>query len=440
MSTILGVGDVVQLQTPKLTAKVETVLGVGGQGEVYQVQVLGPDTGGRAALKWYYPQTATREQLDILVGLVRNEAPDAHRFLWPTDLAVKQGQGFGYLMTLREPRFRGLFELMQGEVETTSRALARASFELADGFLQLHAKGFCYRDISFGNAFFDPKTGEVRICDCDNVGFNLQSDANVLGTMGFMAPEIMRGEARPSAETDRFSLAILIFHLFMVHHPFHGRKELQEPVLDEAAYVRLYANPVFIFDPSDHSNETVPGEHDVVNKFWEIYPEFLRQLFIQAFTIGRQPGERIKESVWRLAMIRLSDSILYCRKCPAENFWDETRTGTLHCWSCGRTVDSPPRLVIVRDQNRNILMLNHDTKVFPHHVNAAKKLDFSKPVAEVAKHPQNPKIWGLRNLTAGKWVATDANGTVNEVAPGRSVILAPGTRVHFGATEGIIQF
>jgi hypothetical protein len=32
--------------------------------------------------------------------------------------------------------------------------------------------GYSYRDISFGNLFFDPDTGDVLICDNDNVSAN----------------------------------------------------------------------------------------------------------------------------------------------------------------------------------------------------------------------------------------------------------------------------
>lgn len=114
---------------------------------------------------------------------------------------------------------------MKRRVEPTFRALATAGFELADGFFQLHAKGLCYRDISFGNVFFHPETGRVAICDNDNVSVDGAGTSGVLGTPRFMAPEIVRGEAEPSTQTDLFSLSVLLFHIFMVHHPLEGKRE-----------------------------------------------------------------------------------------------------------------------------------------------------------------------------------------------------------------------
>jgi hypothetical protein len=84
-------------------------------------------------------------------------------------------------------------------------------------------------------------------------------------------------------------------------------------------------------------------------------------------------------------------------------------------------------------------MLNHDTKLFPHHIDEQRLYDFTQPVAEVARHPSNLGIWGLRNLSQDKWVTTSAEGAVKDVEPGRSLTIAVGTRVNFGKAEGEIR-
>jgi hypothetical protein len=87
---------------------------------------------------------------------------------------------------------------------------------------------------------------------------------------------------------------------------------------------------------------------------------------------------------------------------------------------------------------RNFVMLNHDTLLFAHHVNEEKKYDFTQPVAAVTKHPADPSIWGLKNLSVQTWSATNNKGEVKEVSPGRSVTLALGMRINFGHAEGEI--
>jgi eukaryotic-like serine/threonine-protein kinase len=433
MTTLLPAGQQVSLLRSRADVTVEKLLGGGGQGEVYQVR---RSDGQALALKWYYPETATPEQRDLLGSLIDKGEPTA-RFLWPLDPAIIVGQdGFGYVMRLREPHYRSIVDLMKRRVEPTFRVLATAGFLLADSFWELHAKGLCYRDISFGNVFFEAATGEVVICDNDNVGIDGASEATVNGTLGFMAPEVVRGEAAPSQDTDLFSLAILLFYMLMVHHPLEGRREHEIRAFDLPAKRLLYGTrPVFIWDPADDSNRPVPSTHDNAILFWKLYPGFLRELFVQSFTEGVQdPGRRVRETQWRQAMVRLRDSIVYCGSCTAENFL-ETAKGVPQpaCWQCRRALTIPPRLVI----GRHVVVLNHDTELFPHHLQE-RHLDFGSPAASVIQHPTDPSRWGLRNETGVSWVAIRSDGTPVDVPPGRSVTLARGVRIQFGKAIGEI--
>ncbi len=85
-------------------------------------------------------------------------------------------------------------------------------------------------------------------------------------------------------------------------------------------------------------------------------------------------------------------------------------------------------------------MLNRDTRLFPHHVDVQRKWDFSRPVAEVTRHPTDPSIWGLKNLSSEKWVLTKSDGSIQEVEVGRSAPLAVGSKINFGSIEGEIRY
>ena len=394
------------------------------------------------ALKWYYPASATAEQRKALETLVKMEAP-SDRFLWPIELAEATGTpSFGYIMPLREPRFKGIVDMMKRRIEPGFRALTTVGLEMSHSYLQLHSRGLCYRDISFGNAFFDPHSGEVLICDNDNVTVDNQSNSGVFGTPRFMAPEIVRGDAVPGTQTDLFSLSVLLFYMFMMHHPLEGKKELAIKCLDLPAMKKLYGTePLFIFDPHDDSNAPDPQHHRNALVFWSLYPGFLRDLFTKAFTEGiKDPSHgRVRESNWRSAMVRLRDSIIYCAHCNAENFHDTDQPdasidGSGHCWSCKRKLRLPPRVRL----GRNFVMLNHDTTLFPHHVDEEMRYDFTQPVAAVTKHPADPMIWGLKNLSGRPWSTTNSKGEMKDVLAGQSVTLAPGTRINFGHAEGEI--
>jgi DNA-binding helix-hairpin-helix protein with protein kinase domain len=438
MNEVLQPGQTVRTTPSGVECRVDAFLGGGNQGEVYRATL-----GGQVvALKWYFPAVATPEQRAALEGLVQTGPPD-RRFLWPLEIAESpDAPGFGYVMPLREARFKGIVDLMKRRIEPTFRALATAGLHLADSYLQLHARGLCYRDISFGNVFFDPATGDVLICDNDNVGVDGARKGGVLGTPRFMAPEVVRGDALPSTQTDLFSLAVLLFYMLVVHHPLEGEREAAIKCLDLPAMMRLYGTePLFVFDPQDDGNRPVAGLHDNALAFWPIYPAFLRDLFTRAFTDGlRDPQHgRVRESEWRAAMVRLRDAIVYCAGCQAENFYD---AGALRdgggrpgaCWACGAALVLPPRIRI----GRQIVLLNHDTVLFPHHLEDSRLYDFSHPAAAMTRHPVDPDIWGLKNLTGEKWVVSARDGA-RDVPPGRSVTLASGTRIHFGHTEGEIR-
>ncbi|OQW94131.1 MAG: serine/threonine protein kinase [Beggiatoa sp. IS2] len=417
--------------------QVEHFLGGGGQGEVYQINL----NGQPSALKWYFPAQATPEQREALEILIKKGAPNGN-FLWPSHLMTAANiTGFGYLMPIRPSHYKSIVDLMKRRVEPTFRAVITACMELAHSFLQLHAKGLCYRDISFGNVFFDPQLGAILICDNDNVTVDGQGHIGVLGTPRFMAPEIVRGEALPSTQTDLFSLAVLLFYMLFLHHPLEGKKEAQIKCFDLPAMNKLYGTePLFIFDPQDIANRPIPGLHDNAILYWPIYPQFLREMFINAFTRGlRDPQHgRVRESEWRAVLVQLRDSIIYCNQCGAENFYDTelfNSKGQLNpCWSCQKTLVIPPRIQI----DKQIIALNHDTQLFPHHLDSQKSYDFSKSVATVARHPQNPRLWGLKNLSPEKWVLTKIDGKMMEVMPGQSAKLDKEITIQFGKTTGKI--
>ncbi len=138
--------------------------------------------------------------------------------------------------------------------------------------------------------------------------------------------------------------------------------------------------------------------------------------------------------------MQLRDAILYCGHCGAENFYDGEALRANHgqpgvCWYCRRPLTLPFRLRLGRD----VILLNHDTQLYPHHLDPQRLYDLTQPLAAVQPHPQNPNRWGLKNLSTDKWVMTTADGTIRDVEPGRSAGLAAGVKINFGHVQGEIR-
>ena len=109
MSDILKPRQTVRTESSGMMCQVEQFLGGGGQGEVYRGQM-----GGKAvALKWYFPNSATLEQRTALETLVKKGSPN-EKFLWPMELAsAEEVAGFGYIMPLREARYKGILKIIK---------------------------------------------------------------------------------------------------------------------------------------------------------------------------------------------------------------------------------------------------------------------------------------------------------------------------------------
>jgi hypothetical protein len=84
-------------------------------------------------------------------------------------------------------------------------------------------------------------------------------------------------------------------------------------------------------------------------------------------------------------------------------------------------------------------MLNHNARLYPHHVDDQKPYDFSRPVLALERHPQDPNRWGLRNLSDRPWQATTVDGRAVRVEPGRAIDLQLGLRIQFGRAEGKVR-
>jgi len=332
MGHLLQESQILKLSTGA-DCQVEQFLGAGSRGEVYRVKAGTQEY----ALKWYFEQQATPEQKSGIEMLVKLGSP-GKQFLWPIVMAhdASGSRSFGYLMTLRPNDYRSMFDLMNRKAEPTFLALVTTCYELVDAYQSLHAQGLCYRDISFGNVFFHEKTGDVLVCDNDNVTPNGSASKEVLDTPRFMAPEIVRAQASPSADSDLYSLSVLLFYMLMLHHPLEGQLEANIRILDQSAINRLYGtDPVFIFDPSDNRNYPVTGCQDNALIYWPLYPEFIKKIFVRAFTQGLQPNGRVRESEWKGVLIQLRDSIFECPNCLSENFTDSVKPREQAiCWNC----------------------------------------------------------------------------------------------------------
>ncbi len=412
--------------------RTKTLLGDGGQGEVFEVLV----DGVRQAAKVYHRDACTPAQRAVLKGLLSREAPSSH-FLWPTAfIETSDETRFGYLMPLRAPRFHDLAQIVSGEVPIGFAASLEAATQLAEAFRLLHASGLAYRDINLNNIFIDPATGEVLICDTDNVGTDGGRAYGVLGTSGFMAPEIERGEATPTAATDRHSLAVLLFLLLVRHHPLEGARIHDCRCLDATARRLFYGDePLYVFHPTDTRNRAVDGDQPNPRLFSGIYPEVLWETFNRAFTDGlHEPSRRVTESAWIRTLTATRDLLMTCR-CGVTTFANSGSNplgAPRMCWSCKRSLAGALVLRIPGGiLGDTTIAVSPDKPILARHLGRTAGPE-ETPIGTFIRHPTLKDVIGLRNDTDAPWTMTPASGEPQPVAPGRAALAADGVTVDIG--------
>lgn len=451
----------------RITVRCE--LGVGGQGTVYEVE---DQDGRKLALKWYHAPTAEersmrgyeeqRSALQASIGKGGPRLPDlprpSSRFLWPLEYVEKPDvvgangpyAAYGYLMELRPTTHLSIEELVLGRARFGAtgpyRALCTAAVELADCFRLLHANGLCYKDINDGGAFFDPKTGGVLVCDNDNVRYD--GTPGIIFKPEFAAPEVNRGTANCGTLTDNHSLAVLLYYMFCRGNPLEGVREVNTYVFEDAAKKRTFGtDPIFVFDPNNASNRPVAGVQDSMISNWAHLPGGLKSMFTRVFGEGlTHPGHRPTDQEWLRAFATARDSLFPCGHCHREIFYDRERvkqgTTTVTCRFCNQANALPPRLRLQDSLGGSILVLGATATLYADHLRSVggyDAFDFTRVVARVVQNPKNPRIWGLRNESDHTWTSRSADGTRNDIPPGKSWVLREGQSVDLGGVKATVS-
>jgi serine/threonine protein kinase/Tfp pilus assembly protein PilF len=212
--------------------EVISLLGEGGMGEVYRGR--DPRLGREIAIK-VLAQDASKDT--EATARLEREARAIAALSHPNIVAVHDvghDDGTFYVVT----------ELLEGktlreairQAAMTWRRAVEIGAEVAEGLAAAHAKSIVHRDLKPENIFLTAD-GRVKILDfglaqTDPI-LTQQDEASipttkwfqtdpgtVIGTLGYMAPEQLRGEAvDPSA--DLFSLGCILYEMVTAKRPFH---------------------------------------------------------------------------------------------------------------------------------------------------------------------------------------------------------------------------
>lgn len=400
---------------------VKKELGRGGQGVVYQVEY----EGRPYALKWYIVKPSP-EFYNNLCNNAKRQAPSPN-FVWPLVVTQPAEGSFGYLMELRPAEYADMSEFLLNKKQfTTVDAQMNACLQICNAFKALHAEGLSYQDLNDGNFFINPKTGDVLICDNDNV---VQDDTNmgIVGKAGYLAPEIVEGNQMPNKYTDYYSLAVCLFILIFMNRPFEGARYLSCPCDNNPEFAKkLFGyDSVFIMDPTDDSNRPVRGFHGNVIYRWPIYPQQLKDAFCKTFSKEAQhdPTKRLMESTWIKILQQTRSLLVKCPECGNATFVGAGPAEKRTCFWCKKEPLIPGYLNV----GGFSIPLVSEQKIYSSQ--CFGKDGFTNVAAETII--KGGEV-GLVNRSNVDWDVTLPNGNVNLVRPGEGMPARSGFKIRFG--------
>jgi hypothetical protein len=203
-------------------------LGHGAIAEV--VRALDERTGAQVALKVLYP---TLRESPIVVERFRREVDLVRRIEERHVLRIHEvGDSDGFVYLVMDLHSGGdLADRLARKGPLDPGALADLARQLCGALGAAHRGGVVHRDVKPSNVLVGPgRELDVRLCDFGLAqsaeGSGLTTSAAVLGTPGYMAPEVI-AEGHADPRSDLYSLGVILFEAATGHLPLSADSPYQ---------------------------------------------------------------------------------------------------------------------------------------------------------------------------------------------------------------------
>ncbi len=214
------------------------------------------------------------------------------------------------------------------------------SIRLARALRRMHNAGLAHSDLSMKNVLVDPLSGAAVIIDVDAMVVPQLYPPDVLGTPGYIAPEVLATSnlelddpkrVLPSRRTDQHAVGVLIYQYLLGRHPLRGPKVNSTASAEQDEQLSMGARAVWVENPTDRSNRP----RDLGVPYTATGP-YLAPLFERVFIGGLQhPGERPGADEWERALVKTTDLLLPCPNAACPGKWLVLTENEPRCPWCG---------------------------------------------------------------------------------------------------------
>jgi serine/threonine protein kinase len=262
---------------------------------------------------------------------------------------------------------------------------------------KIHISGMLFTDISPNNIMIHKTQNGLVFIDTDNTRRRSDPYINVLGTEGYMAPEmfdcidpqtlskakelrvdedIFMHSAKISTESDVFAAAIIAFQILTLQHPFVGDEVEFGTADDEANALRCKTDYILKLSTNNFSSQPLVKYFDEC----KIITSKVKLLFETLFVDGKNiPALRPTAMDFFEAFDECLDLLTTCPHCGVSRLisYDSPQfsPAKIECWYCEKEWNSPVSLKIYNDYHnaknreeivnliKNAIFMVHNIKV-----------------------------------------------------------------------------
>jgi serine/threonine protein kinase len=198
--------------------RLESVLGEGGMGKVFGAR---REDGTQVALKVLKPELAGDYIFQHRFNQEARAAAEVHNEHLVPIFEAAEADGFQYLAVAYLPG-GSLADRLAAEGTLAPAAAAQVIADVALGLDALHGAGIVHRDVKPGNVLFDA-AGTAKLTDFGLAKGRaytvLTQPGQVIGTLDYLAPELIRGEPATPA-SDVYALGCVAYECVVGAAPF----------------------------------------------------------------------------------------------------------------------------------------------------------------------------------------------------------------------------
>jgi serine/threonine protein kinase len=222
--------------------QIESLLGEGGMGTVYKATDL--VLGREVALKMLHSNLTKQSQF---LERFKNEAQVLARLTHP-NIAVLYNyiqQNEAFYMVMEYVGGKNIESLIKQHQSLTPQNTVSIISQALEGLFHAHKKGIFHRDIKPANLMLTPDS-TVKLMDFGIAKVSgeqrLTQVNRVVGTLEFMAPELIEGK-EPSVASDLYGVGVTMYQMLSGKLPFEGKTDFslmqdivhkQPPLLDKS--------------------------------------------------------------------------------------------------------------------------------------------------------------------------------------------------------------